>query len=155
MAICKDSSIFSKCLIYWGDRAHNQSLSNTPSYALGILLSILNDWFYLIFITVLLLLLLLSRFSHARLCVTPHTAATRLPHPWDSPGKNNGVGCHFFLQCRKVKRESEVAESCPTLPPHGLQPTRLLCPWDFPGKSTRRYLLSSAGTTFQNLWEVN
>ena len=40
---------------------------------------------------------------------------TRLPHPWDSPGKNTGVGCHFFLQCRKVKSESEVAQSCPTL----------------------------------------
>ena len=40
---------------------------------------------------------------------------TRLPCPWDSPGKNTGVGCHFLLQCRKVKSESEVAQSCPTL----------------------------------------
>ena len=40
---------------------------------------------------------------------------TRLPRPWDSPGKNTGVGCHFLLQCMKVKSESEVAESCPTL----------------------------------------
>ena len=40
---------------------------------------------------------------------------TRLPRPWDSPGKNTGVGCHFLLQCRKVKSESEVAQSCPTL----------------------------------------
>ena len=39
----------------------------------------------------------------------------RLPHPWDSPGKNTGVGCHFLLQCMKVKSESEVAQSCPTL----------------------------------------
>ena len=38
----------------------------------------------------------------------------RLPCPWDSPGKNTGVGCHFLLQCLKVKRESEVAQSCPT-----------------------------------------
>ena len=38
---------------------------------------------------------------------------TRLPHPWDSPGKNTGVGCHFFLQCMKVKSESEVTQSCP------------------------------------------
>ena len=38
-----------------------------------------------------------------------------LPHPWDSPGKNTGVGCHFLLQCMKVKSESEVAQSCPTL----------------------------------------
>ena len=37
------------------------------------------------------------------------------PNPWDSPGKNTGVGCHFLLQCMKVKRESEVAQSCPTL----------------------------------------
>ena len=40
---------------------------------------------------------------------------TRLLHPWDSPGKNTGVGCHFLLQCMKVKSESEVAQSCPTL----------------------------------------
>ena len=40
---------------------------------------------------------------------------TRLPHPWDSPGKNTGVGCHFLLQCKKVKSESEVAQSCLTL----------------------------------------
>ena len=39
----------------------------------------------------------------------------RLPRPWDSPGKNTGVGCHFFLQCTKVESESEVAQSCPTL----------------------------------------
>ena len=35
--------------------------------------------------------------------------------PWDSPGKNTGVGCHFLLQCMEVKSESEVAQSCPTL----------------------------------------
>ena len=40
---------------------------------------------------------------------------TRLPHPWDSPGKNTGVGCHFLLQCMKVKSGSEVAQSCMTL----------------------------------------
>ena len=40
---------------------------------------------------------------------------TRLPRPWDSPGKNAGVGCHFLLQCMKVKSEREVAQSCPTL----------------------------------------
>ena len=40
---------------------------------------------------------------------------TRLPRPWDSPGKNTGVGCHFLLQCMKVKSEGEVAQSCPTL----------------------------------------
>ena len=40
---------------------------------------------------------------------------TRLPRPWDSPGKNTGVGCNFLLQCMKVKSQSEVAQSCPTL----------------------------------------
>ena len=40
---------------------------------------------------------------------------TRLPRPWDSPGKNTGVCCHFLLQCMKVKSQSEVAQSCLTL----------------------------------------
>ena len=40
---------------------------------------------------------------------------TRLPRPWDSLGENTGVGCHFLLQCMKVKSENEVAQSCPTL----------------------------------------
>ena len=51
-------------------------------------------------------------------CLTlrPHRRQpTRLPRPWDSPGKNTGVGCHFLHQCMKVKSESEVAQSCPTL----------------------------------------
>jgi len=48
--------------------------------------------------------------------VWPHRRQpTRLPHPWDSPGKNTGVGCHFLLQCMKVKSESEVAQLCLTL----------------------------------------
>ena len=48
--------------------------------------------------------------------VRPHRRhPTRLPRPWDSPGKNTGVGCHFLLQCMKVKSENEVAQSCPTL----------------------------------------
>ena len=63
--------------------------------------------------------------------------STRLCRPWDSPGKNTGVGCHFLLQCMKVKTESEVAQSCLTLsdpmdcsPPgssvHGIFPARVL-----------------------------
>ena len=45
--------------------------------------------------------------------VQPHRRQpTRLPRPWDSPGKNTGVGCHFFFQCMKVKSESEVTQSC-------------------------------------------
>ena len=62
---------------------------------------------------------------------------TRLPHPWDSPGKNTRVGCHFLLQCMKVKSESEVVQLCPTLcdpvdcsPPgssvHGILQARIL-----------------------------
>ena len=48
--------------------------------------------------------------------VRPHRQQpTRLPRPWDFPGKNTGVGCHFLLQNMKVKSESEVAHSCPTL----------------------------------------
>ena len=60
-------------------------------------------------------MLLLSRFSRVRLCVTPEMAAHQAPHPWDSPGKNTGVGCHFLIQCMKVKSESEVAQLCLTL----------------------------------------
>ena len=46
--------------------------------------------------------------------VRPHRRQrTRLPHPWDSPGNSTGVGCHFLLQCMKVK--SELTQSCPTL----------------------------------------
>ena len=48
--------------------------------------------------------------------VRPHRRQpTRLPCPWDSPGKNTGVGCHFLLQCMKVKSEREVTQLCPTL----------------------------------------
>ena len=75
-----------------------------------------------------------------QLCPTlrPHRRQpTRLPGPWDSLGKNTGVGCHFLLQCMKVKSESEVAQSCPTLrdpmdcsPPgssvHGILQARVL-----------------------------
>ena len=70
--------------------------------------------------------------------VWPHRQQpTRLPRAWDSPGKNTGVGCHFLLQCMKVKSESEVAQSCPTVsdpmdwsPPassvHGIPQARVL-----------------------------
>ena len=85
----------------------------------------------------LMLLLLLSHFSRVLLCSTPQMAAHQAPRPQDSPGKNTGVGCHFLLQCMKVKSDSEVAQSYPdSSQPHRLQPTRLLRPWDFPGKST-------------------
>ena len=45
----------------------------------------------------------------------PINGSHQASHPWDSPGKNTGVGCHFLLQCMKVKSESEVAQSCLTL----------------------------------------
>ena len=70
--------------------------------------------------------------------VRPHRwQPTRLPRPWDSPGKNSGVGCHFCFQCMKVKRESEVAQSCPTLSDlmnHSLPSSSVR--GIFPGKST-------------------
>ena len=56
--------------------------------------------------------LLLGRISRVQLYANPQTAAPRLPRPWDSPGENTGVGCHFLLHCMKVKSESEVAQSC-------------------------------------------
>ena len=70
--------------------------------------------------------------------VQPHRwKPTRLPRPWDSPGKNTGVGCHFLLQCIKVKSESEAAQPCLTLsdpvdcslpgsPVHGIFQARVL-----------------------------
>ena len=70
--------------------------------------------------------------------VRPHRRQpTRLRCPWDSPGKNTGVGCHFLLQCMKVKSESEVAQSCLTLSDSmdcSLPGSSVH--WDFPGKST-------------------
>ena len=70
--------------------------------------------------------------------VRPHRRqSTRLPCPWDSPGKNTGVGCHFLLQCMKVKSEREVAQSCPTLrDPMNCSPRVSSIHGIFPGKST-------------------
>ena len=51
-----------------------------------------------------LLLLLLSGFSRVRLCATQRRQPTRLPHPWDCPGENTGVGCHFLLQVLQIQR---------------------------------------------------
>ena len=64
-------------------------------------------------------------------------AAHQAPQPWDFPGKNTGVGCHFLLQCMKVKSQSEVAQSYPTLS----EPMDCSLPGSsihgiFPGKST-------------------
>ena len=83
------------------------------------------------------MLLLLSRFSRVQLCATPQTAAHQAPPSLGFSGKNTGVGCHFLLQCMKVKSESEVSQSCLTLsdpmdcsPPgssaHGIFQSRVL-----------------------------
>ena len=57
--------------------------------------------------------------SCATLCDTiDGSLPYQTPRPWDSPGKNAGVGCHFLLQCRKVKNETEVTQSCLTLCDH-------------------------------------
>ena len=66
-------------------------------------------------LSVLLLLLLLSHFSRVRLCATPQTAAHEAAPSLGFSRENTGVGCHFLLQCMKVKSESEVIESCPIL----------------------------------------
>ena len=83
------------------------------------------------------LLLLLSRFSRVRLCATPETAAHQAPPSLGFSSKNTGVGCHFLLQCMKVKSESEDTQLCPTLsdpvdcslpgsPVHGIFQARVL-----------------------------
>ena len=63
-----------------------------------------------------ILTLYVSRLSF-NICiyVSAHQAPPSQEIAWDSPGKNTGVGCHFLLQCMKVKSESEIAQSCPTL----------------------------------------
>jgi len=48
-------------------------------------------------------------------CLTLCNPIDGSPHPWDSPGKNTGMGCHFLLQYMKVKSESEGAQPRPTL----------------------------------------
>ena len=88
--------------------------TRTPSFCYHLL----SAFFPLVYWPVLslLLLLLLNHFSCVRPSVWPHRRQpTRLRRPWDSPGKNTGVGCHFLLQRMKVKSESEVAQSSPTL----------------------------------------
>ena len=97
---------------------------------------------------------------------------TRLPRPWDSPGKNTGVGCHFLLQCMKMKNQSEVAQLCLTLSDpmdcslpgssiHGIFQERVL-EWGaiafskIPvyGRSKTNRSLFSVRKTYQILWIV-
>ena len=92
---------------------------------------------------------------------------TRLPHPWDSLGKNTGAGCHFLLQCMKVKSESEVAQSCPTLSDpmdcslpgssfHGIFQAKVL-EWvasalsGQPKLTNHKYITSNTSSFFKNL----
>ena len=94
------------------------------------------------------------------LCDPHRQQPTRLPRSWDSPGKSTGVGCQFILQCMKMKNESEVAQSCPTLsdpmdcsPPgssiHGVFQTRVL-EWGAIAFSQRK--ASPSQFQFQNVW---
>ena len=80
-----------------------------------------NDWSIVLVPVTISMFLYFDAAAAAKLlhsCPTlcdPIDEPTRLCCPWDSPGKNTGVGCHFLLQCMKVKSESEVTQSCPTL----------------------------------------
>ena len=109
---------------------------------------------------------ILSTFSMLlSLCPTlcnPIEQPTRHPRPWDSPGKNTGMGCHFLLQCMKVKSESEVAQSCPTLsdpmdcsPPgssvHGTFQARVL-EWGAIAFSGRAWALGLKGSVVLVPW---
>ena len=78
------------------------------------------------------MLLPLSCFSCVRLCVTQYTSAHQAPPSLGFSSQEHWSGLPF----PSPMHESEVAQSCLTQRPHGLQPTRLLRPWDFPGKST-------------------
>ena len=104
----------------------------------------------------MLLLLLLSHSVVSNSVHSHRWLPTRLPRPWDSPGKNTEVGCHFLLQCMKVKSESEVAQSCPTLsdpmdcsPPgssvHGIFQARVLEWGAIYSKSSCSNILTSVG----------
>ena len=99
--------------------------------------------------TVTWLLLLLSHFSRVWLCNPIDGSPPGSPHPWDSPGKNTGVGCHFLLQCMKVKSESEVAQSCLTLcDPKDDSPSGST----FPGILQAR-TLEWVAISFSNVWK--
>ena len=80
--------------------------------------------------------------------VQPHRQQPiRLHRPWDSPGKNTGVGCHFLLQCMKMKSQREVAQSCPTLSD----------PMDcsLPGSSVHGIFQARVLRSALNLWKTN
>ena len=100
------------CYRPWGCKELNTTQQLNSNNHLSIYTSLPQPFFLLL----LLLLLLLRRFSLCpTLCDPIDGSPPGFPRPWDSPGKNTGVGCHFLLQCMKVKSESEVAQSCQTL----------------------------------------
>ena len=85
------------------------------SFVHGVFQARIPEWGAIAFSLIYTAAKLLSHFVVSN-SVRPHRQQpTRLPSPWDSPGKNTGVGCHFLLQCMKVKSESEVTQLCPIL----------------------------------------
>ena len=79
-----------------------------------IIMGVDYEWIKFFILYICMLLLLLSHFCHVRLW-SHRWQPTRLPRPWDSPAKNTGVGCHFLLQCMKVKSENKLLKLCQTL----------------------------------------
>ena len=84
---------------------------------------------------ILSILLLLSHFIMSNSVWLHRRQPTRVLCPWDSPGKNTVVGCHFLLQCMHACEVASVISNFGW--PYGQQPTMLLCPWDSSGKNTR------------------
>ena len=89
-----------------------------------------------------------SRQSCPTLCDPVDGSPFRLHRSWDSPGKKTGAGCHFLLQCMKVKSESEVAQSCPTL----RDPTDCSPPGSFVHGIFQARALECGATAFSNTW---
>ena len=97
------------------------------------------QWYNVYVVYILLYAATASAAKSLQLCPTLCDPIDGSPPGSPIPGilqTRTGVGCHFLLQCMKVKTESEVAQSCPILS-DPMDPSRLLHPWDFPGKSTR------------------
>ena len=86
--------------------------------------------------------------------VRPHRwQPTRLPRPWDSPGKNTGVACHFLLQCMKVKSEREGTHSCPTLATPWTAAYQAPLSTGFSGQKYWSGVPSPSGSTFDKIYD--
>ena len=119
-------------------------LSFKPAFTLSSFTSI--KWFFsfsslsairVVSFAYMLLLLLLSCFSHIQLCATPQTAAHQAPPSLGFSRQEHWSGLPFpspMHESEKWKWSRSVVFD--SVRPHGLQPTRLFCPWDFPGKNT-------------------